>query len=502
MTMPDPHTALLLVAIGLLSALTALGLAAHLSAPRPVGQGRPAPDGDLPYLVFEGGKLLHANAAGLMLIGAPVAEGAAWPALIRALEPDFAGVARALDAMMPGAPPLSLSGECGRLLLARRDGSRLRIRIDLQAATAPDDTSRLRGIAAAMPCLAWAEASDGRVLWANPAYRALALKRGEPDAGANLFRDLSRGVPAGGSVRCLLDASGRAGPAWFDLYPGLPGDGERLGFAIPADPVVKAETALRQFVQALTQIFAHLPIGLAVFDRDRRLAMFNPALSDLTGLKPDFLSERPDFRAFLDRLRDGRMLPEQRDYASWRQALVDMEKAAQSGTYEENWDLVDGRTFRVTGRPHPDGALAFLIEDITPALSLQRQFRAEIDLGQSLIDATSDAIAVFTAEGDLSMTNAAFVRIFGIDPSETVAGQSIQDVIDQLRQLTAPSALWSDLLQLAQSRVNRAPVEGTLRLSSGRIVQARFLPLTHGATLCRFQTRDVPALPQRRAAGA
>ena len=126
---------------------------------------------------------------------------------------------------------------------------------------------------------------------------------------------------------------------WFDLICQQEGD-LQLIFAIPADVAVHAETALRDFLQTLTKTFAQLPIGLAIFDRQRQLQLFNPALLDLTGLPADFLSLRPSFLAVLDALRDRNMLPEPKDYRGWRRQIVDMENAAASGLYEETWNPV------------------------------------------------------------------------------------------------------------------------------------------------------------------
>jgi PAS domain-containing protein len=499
MTLLDLQTVALLLVVGFLVALTALGVIGL--GPAQATGGVSPPESSDPYFVFDRRLLVHANRAALVLIGAPVAHGQEWAALVAALDAEFAGARAALKRLAEDGTAFRLPGGPSGALTGRASNGRLRILVIRNPEPErADDAAHLRAVVAAMPCLAWTETEDGKVTWANPAYREVADRRGTVETP--LFRDMAKGVRPGSSVRCLLEGRDGAQPAWFDLHPGLPGQGAQMNFAVPADAVVKAETALRQFVQALTQIFAHLPIGLAVFDRERRLAMFNPALTDLTGLAPDYLSGRPDLRAVLDRLREARMLPEPRNYASWREALLGMERAATSGTYEDNWDLPDGRTFRVTGRPHPDGALAFLFEDITPALTLQRQFRAEIELGQSLIDSTTDAIAVFTSQGDLSMTNAAFAEIFGFDPAEHVVPLSIKDFVAQMRPRTRADDLWDAFLALARTSQNRAAVEGLLRLNSGRIVEARFLPLSHGATMCRFQTREVPALPQRRAISA
>ena len=104
-------------------------------------------------------------------------------------------------------------------------------------------------------------------------------------------------------------------------------------------------------------------------------------------------------RDFLERLRETRQMPEQKDFASWRRKLSELEEGARSGTYEENWQLPSGKIFRVTGRPHPQGALAFLFEDISTAIMLERKYRSELELSQATLDRMSEAVAVFDASG-------------------------------------------------------------------------------------------------------
>ena len=76
------------------------------------------------------------------------------------------------------------------------------------------------------------------------------------------------------------------------------------------------------------------------------------------------------------------------------------------------WSLSGGQTYRVTGQPHPDGAIALLMEDITEEMSVTRSFRAETALGQSVIDAMDEAIAVFSSAGSLLMWNAAYEKLW------------------------------------------------------------------------------------------
>jgi hypothetical protein len=87
--------------------------------------------------------------------------------------------------------------------------------------------------------------------------------------------------------------------------------------------------------------------------------LFNPALIDLTALPADFLSARPNLLSFFDRLRDHRMMPEPKNYGSWRHQMADLVAAAADGRYQETWSLPSGAVYSVSGQPHPDGAVAF-----------------------------------------------------------------------------------------------------------------------------------------------
>ena len=291
-----------------------------------------------------------------------------------------------------------------------------------------------------------------------------------------------------GQRQKLTLSGGRA--AWYDLN--MVGEGEqRLIFALPADAAVQAETGLRDFMQTLTKTFAHLHVGLAIFDHQRQLQLFNPALLDLTGLPVDFLSMRPSLLSVLDAMRDRKMIPEPKDYRGWRRQMVDMEKAAASGLYEETWSLPGGQTYRVIGRPHPNGAIALMIEDISGEMLRTRRYRADLELGQSVIDQVDEAIAVFSESGQLVMSNAAYAGLWGGDPSTSLDDASLRTLCGQWRNQSAPNPVWNALEDFAANQGDRTSWRAEVPLLDGRMIDCRFAPLTGGATLTAFTVRAV-----------
>ncbi len=364
------------------------------------------------------------------------------------------------------------------------------------------ELSDLRAAIAQAPLLIWRERSDDEVIWANSAYLMRVTTQLPP--GVDLSWPLPRLFERKASTQGALGQRQRislvgGGAAWFDLVSFADGD-ERLLFATPADTAVNAESALRDFMQTLSKTFAHLPIGLAIFDRQRQLQLFNPALLDLTGLPVDFLSLRPSLLSVLDAMRDRNMIPEPKDYRGWRRELMELEKAAASGLYEETWSLPAGQTYRVIGRPHPNGALALMIEDISTEMSRTRRYRAELDLGQSVIDAMDAALAVFSPAGLLVMSNAAYARLWGHDPGATLGDVGIRSLAAHWRDLSAPNPVWSDAEEYVATLGERPAWTGEARLTDGRMITCNFAPLSGGSTLASFRVIAASETTQPRLA--
>ncbi|MGR3292059.1 MAG: PAS-domain containing protein, partial [Paracoccaceae bacterium] len=385
--------------------------------------------------LFEDGRLINATrAATRMLASAPAAE-TDWERFVSVFGSRFPDLDQQL-ADLSAHQDISIESAEGNGRLTA-EWFEETTRITLADLSEPDNQNAsgtprilamereletLRATAEFAPFLVWRQNAAGTVTWANNAYLALAQNS---DGSTNLpvwpparLFDLTNSCKTAlksASQRLTTHIEGEAESRWFDCFETRLGD-ESLYTAVAADKVVKAEIALRDFVQTLTKTFAHLTIGLAIFDKQRRLALFNPALADLTTLSAAFLSTRPTLQAVLDRLREKKMLPEPKDYKSWRKRLDELEVAAVNGTYAETWALANGCTYRVTGRPHPDGAVAFLFEDISAEISSTRRFRAELKNSQAVLDALPEAIALFSPTGQLLLSNSEYTHLWGIDP--------------------------------------------------------------------------------------
>ena len=455
--------------------------------------------------LFDGDTLIDASPAGRALLSASAVRGGSMIRLLAYLQPHFPDFEKRLIALSgsghlalasanENAAPLvvqaELRGGITRITLADPKSNRSAPVADLITQRAVvEELAQMRALAAQAPMMIWRELLDGEVVWANSAYISHVTEKHMPEQDLTwpLPRLFERTASAQGAVGQRQRIEGANGSAhWFDLISQPEGDG-RLVFALPVDAAVQAESALREFMQTLTKTFAHLPIGLAIFDRQRNLQLFNPALLDLTGLAPDFLSQRPTLAGVLDAMRDKNMIPEPKDYRGWRKMMTEMEKAAAAGLYEETWSLPSGQTYRVIGRPHPNGALALMFEDISTEMSRTRRYRADLELGQSVIDEIPDAIAVFSQSGQMVMSNLAYTDLWNHDPAATLGESNIAILCKYWSGLTAPTTVWAEVENFAAAIGSRDVWNAEARMSDGRLVSCRFAPIAGGATLASFR---------------
>ncbi|WP_425092350.1 PAS-domain containing protein [Tropicimonas sp. S265A] len=363
------------------------------------------------------------------------------------------------------------------------------------AAVSPEvsaELDRLRATVANVPVLLWVQSEDGAISWANKAYIDRADQLFPDKAGtwplARIFKATSLAHPdTAGSRRIAVEVE-TVEKHWFDVEGFRVGD-DFLYSATPIDLTIKAEHSLRSFVQTLTSTFAHLQVGLAIFDKRRQLVLFNPALTDLTTLEPEWLSSRPSLAEVLDRLRDRNMLPEPKDYKEWRNRLTSLEAAANRGAFEETWALSTGQNFRIRARPHHDGGIAITIEDVSSELSLTRRFRSEIELGQGVIDSVAPPLAVFNEGGVLVMSSAAYDSFFSYEFGQELRPQSVVDATALWQEVFEPSPVWGDIRDFGWTDRSRSPWEDTVYLRDGHVpYRCRISPLAAGMTMVAFDT--------------
>ena len=509
-----PLFAALLIAVG----LAGLGVAVLGSRRRQAAERPSVPRVERPVFLFDGDVLIDASTPASALIADRRREHGELEALLQALDGRFPDLRARLSALSwNGIDRLVCAHDSDLVVELRNERGLTRISLEDAASAAGGDgfaelervaqaqeLALLRTVANETPQLVWQEDAGGNLTWANAAYLSYADRRRPTRGsavwpGSRLFDGLeappqtaTRPVRSRHAVRLPQEDAEH----WFDVTA-RPLAGSTVYFASCANDTVRAEHAQREFLQTLAKTFAQLSTGLAIFDTQRRLTMFNPALLDMFDLPFAFMSSRPTLEAILDRLREMRKLPEQRDYIGWRDGFAILESGANGGHYSERWNLPDGLTFRVTGRPHPDGAMAFVFEDISAEVSLTQRFRAEIETGQAVLDEIEDAIAVFSNANTLVMTNRAYGQLWQDGGPADYEVLDLRAAVRVWKARSAPTTAWRRIEMLPRSSARADPLVERVVLSNGRQIVCTATRIRGGMTMVRFAAaiRDLREAP-------
>jgi signal transduction histidine kinase len=305
------------------------------------------------------------------------------------------------------------------------------------------------------------EAAPGR----NPiAAAAAARESGEP---------MSRVLPAtiGGERRSLM------------LVDVPLGDAGVAGYAIDVEELEQARAAFKRFAEAQRDLLDRLSAGVVQFEADRTLSFYNQAFMRLFAMKPEWLSEAPEFERVLDRMREANRLPEVRDFRAWRDERRAWFTAADEGQ-EEAWMLPEGVHLRVVAQPLPDGGLLLIFEDRTEQVALASARDTLLRARAATFDNLFEAIGVFAADGRLQLWNRKFQEVWALE-EEFLARHPRVDMLAEAaaRQLTNPSraAVIRELVRVATHE--RKQKSGRVALRNGKHFEFAAVPLPDGNAL-------------------
>jgi signal transduction histidine kinase len=264
------------------------------------------------------------------------------------------------------------------------------------------------------------------------------------------------------------------------------GDAGVIGAAVDVTDTAAAEARLQQHADAHADTLDKLQTAVAIFGRDQKLSFYNRAFVKLWGLPETFLDKHPSDGEILDRLRETRKLPEQRDYQAWKRARMALyQDGARDKPSEEPWHLPGGQTIRVVTQPHPFGGLTFLYEDVTARLTLESDYNTLIKVQSATLDTLSEGVAVFGPDGKLKLHNAAFARIWEFDAEDLEEEPHLRTIAALSRDRFGDSQIWDQLIQAIVAGAGARDM-GDVERSDRSVLSLSTSPLPDGATLVTF----------------
>jgi signal transduction histidine kinase len=340
----------------------------------------------------------------------------------------------------------------GRAVMKLRDVSGIERKLaEVKAAheALKSEADALRALIEALPFPVWVRDAAGTVAFANAAY-------GRPGQRRSLD---------------VIEVPTARGPG-------------SIGIDTTETETLRRELARLADVHRRT--LDQIATGVATFAVDQKLTFHNAAYRTLWDLDTKFLDQRPTDSEVLDRLRDDRKLPDQRDFRQWKAQLHAAYGAGEAQAQAHVWHLPDGRTLRVVATPHPEGGVTYLFNDVTERLDLERRFDALINVQGETLDNLSEALAVFGSDGRIRLFNPAFTTMWRIDPLDLLEHPHIEVVIELARPLHGHDATWRKLRTAVTALDRRDPVALRIELKDDMVADCSTVPLPDGGTLVAF----------------
>ena len=381
----------------------------------------------------------------------------------------------------------------GRKLIARGRAVGGMVAVWLEEPTISAEAADYKAILNALPTPVWLRDKGLAISWGNHAFlkgagaidlndarmSQAALDKGERELAAsarsqNMLVESKRFSVVNGQRRALA-------------FTEIPlGDAGVIGTALDVTDLASAEARLQSHVDAHADTLDKLQTAVAIFSRDQKLACHNRAFAQLWGLPESFLDKHPGDGEILDRLRDARKLPEQRDYQGWKRARLALYEAGRGANGEELWHLPGGQTIKVISQPHPSGGLTYLYEDVSERLALESSFQTAQKVQSATLDTLKEGVAVFGPDGRLKFHNAAFARIWDFAPGELKNEPHVREIASIAAERFGETGVWEKLTGGIVSGMAQKRELGEVERSDRTILELTLSPLPDGASLVTF----------------
>jgi signal transduction histidine kinase len=270
------------------------------------------------------------------------------------------------------------------------------------------------------------------------------------------------------------------------LLTEIPAASGIVGIAADVTDVAAGEAKLQQHIDAHTDTLDKLASAVAIFGPDQKLHFYNRAFVKLWDLPEKWLDKHPKDGDILDRLREERKLPEQRDYHGWKRERQQLYQTAREYPSEDLWHVPSGKTLRVVAQPHPFGGLTFLFEDVTEKLSLESNYNTLIKAQSATLNTLQEGVAVFGPDGRLKLYNAAFSRLWLLTPKDLADEPHVRAIAAACSEKFGEAAVWERVIQAIVSGEDLERRMDEIERNDRSILAPALSALPDGATLVTF----------------
>jgi signal transduction histidine kinase len=351
---------------------------------------------------------------------------------------------------------------------------------------------RFETIVGVLPMPVWRRDEDHDLVYRNPS--ASALMANEDPSLPVAQRAVRTNRVQSESVHVVVAGDRRLFE--FSEWP-MPDGSGMVGWAMDVTALEATQTDLARLVAAHEEVLEELSTAIAIFGPDKRLGYFNTEFSRLWKIEADQLRDEPTVSEFLNLLRERRRLPEQSDFAAFRDQWNQM-FTTLIGSRQELLFLPDETTLRMVAAAHPNGGLLLTFEDVTDRLVLERSYNVLSAVQRETIDNLNDALAVFGSDGRLRLLNPRFSTLWRLPATLADNQPHIADVLEMMRENLSDQEDWEVFRdEFTSHMANRSGDAGRIERRDGSVLDYALMPLSDGATLVQYWDVTDSILMQR-----
>ena len=191
----------------------------------------------------------------------------------------------------------------------------------------------------------------------------------------------------------------------------------------------EAKRNYRVHLDSHLEILSSLDTAFCIINTSHNFTFANSAFLKLWNLPENFLDGAPHYNAFLDKIRETKILPEVSDFKNYKEE----ENKAFDALTEQKEDMLyipDGRTFRRIRAPHPDGTI-IAYEDMTDRLATSRKLGDLLTIQQGILDNISDSVLIFSANLKLQYYNQSYAKLWNLTPEELNNQPTLRTILDK-----------------------------------------------------------------------
>ncbi len=345
-----------------------------------------------------------------------------------------------------------------------------------------------------LPVPVWLRDETLALQWGNKSFvkasgsQSLANAIVEQVALENSERDLASMARSQGQSLSTQRYTTMDGARRVLAFTHVPLDGGLvLGTALDSSETSSAEAQLQQQIDAHADAMNKLSTAVAIYGPDQRLRFYNRAFAQLWALPRSWLDSHPRDGEVLDRLREARKLPEQRDYLAWkRHYLALYETPQETKSSEDIWHIPTGAALRVVAQPHATGGVSYLFEDVTEKIALESSYNTALKVQSATLNMLQEAVAAFGLDGRLKLYNAAFAQIWDLSTNELTGEPHIRAIAANCATKFGEREAWDNIVSSIVSSSDRKHDLGEMERNDHTVLSISLSPLPDGATLVSF----------------